>query len=259
MEGRKRNPVFPAAEALAPAAGPKRAPGINEKAGPGTDSEMIEKAGPEKAPAAGKAGPEGVAGAVWVQQAGQAPGPFSAGAAVIYITGGARSGKSTLAEAIAKGWDRALYIATARALDPEMVQRVAAHRARRPAHWRTFEGCRGLAEAVEGWQGGVLLDCVTNLLTNLMLDMPVDWEHPRPEFVQEAQGLALAELEGLMGAVRRQGNPLVLVSNEVGLGLVPDYPLGRAFRDGAGWVNQRLAQLADQVYFCVSGIPLRLK
>ena len=258
MEGRKRNPVFPAAEALAPAAGPKRAPGINEKAGPGTDSEMIEKAGPEKAPAAGKAGPEGVPGAVWVQQAGQAPGPFSAGAAVIYITGGARSGKSTLAEAIAKGWDRALYIATARALDPEMVQRVAAHRARRPAHWRTFEGCRGLAEAVEGWQGGVLLDCVTNLLTNLMLDMPVDWEHPGPNSSKKRR-IGPGRAEGLMGAVRRQGNPLVLVSNEVGLGLVPDYPLGRAFRDGAGWVNQRLARLADQVYFCVSGIPLRLK
>lgn len=224
MEGRKRNPVFPAAEALAPAAGPKRAPGINEKAGPGTDSEMIEKAGPEKAPAAGKAGPEGVPGAVWVQQAGQAPGPFSAGAAVIYITGGARSGKSTLAEAIAKGWDRALYIATARALDPEMVQRVAAHRARRPAHWRTFEGCRGLAEAVEGWQGGVLLDCVTNLLTNLMLDMPVDWEHPRPEFVQEAQGLALAELEGLMGAVRRQGNPLCWCPTRWAWGWCPTIP-----------------------------------
>ncbi len=186
-------------------------------------------------------------------------GPGGDPAGVVLITGGARSGKSTLAERMARDWEGTLYIATARVLDEEMTQRVAAHRARRPADWRTFEGFRGLAQAVKGWQGGILLDCVTNLLTNVMLDMAVDWEHPRPEFLQQAQDTALGELEGMIRTAREQGNPLAMVSNEVGLGLVPEYPLGRAFRDGAGWVNQRLAQWADQVYFCVSGIPLRIK
>lgn len=179
--------------------------------------------------------------------------------AVIYITGGARSGKSTLAETLARGHDQVLYIATARACDGEMAERIRVHRARRPAHWDTFEGVRGLAGAIRDRKGCVLLDCVTNLLTNLMLDMDADWEHPALASVEEAQRLALCELEGLVERARAQDNQLLMVSNELGMGLVPAYPFGRVFRDVAGRVNQRLAQLADEAYLCVSGIPLRLK
>ena len=179
--------------------------------------------------------------------------------AVVYITGGARSGKSTLAEALARPYGQVLYIATARPCDEEMAERIRVHRARRPAHWDTFEGVRGLAEAIRGREGCVLLDCVTNLLTNLMLDMQADWEHPTPQSVEEAQRLALGELEALADGARAQDNQLLLVSNELGMGLVPPYPFGRVFRDVAGRVNQRLAQLADEAYLCVSGIPLRLK
>ncbi len=178
---------------------------------------------------------------------------------VILITGGARSGKSTLAEDKARAFDKVTYIATARPCDGEMAARIAHHRARRPASWRTFEGVTGLAGAVFEGDQCVLLDCVTNLVTNLMLDTPIDWEQPQDADVQEVECLALAELEALVLRTRELGVALILVNNEVGMGLVPVYPFGRAFRDVAGRVGQRLASLADEVYFCVSGIPLRVK
>ncbi|MGJ4849886.1 bifunctional adenosylcobinamide kinase/adenosylcobinamide-phosphate guanylyltransferase [Bacillota bacterium Meth-B3] len=178
---------------------------------------------------------------------------------VILITGGARSGKSRLAEDRARAYKGVLYIATARALDDEMRARIARHRLDRPASWDTFEGSRGLAQAVGQGHDCVLLDCVTNLVTNFCMDQPTDWEQAREQDVQEVERLALSELTALVGRVRARGCALIMVNNEVGLGLVPEYPLGRAFRDIAGRIGQRLAALSDEVYFCVSGIPMRIK
>lgn len=178
---------------------------------------------------------------------------------VIYITGGARSGKSTLAEKKAGAFRQVLYIATARVLDEEMEERVRIHAQRRDPSWRTHEGYRDLTEAIRGFTGCILLDCVTNLLTNMMLDIEEDWDAPTEEEISRAEEAARGEIEGLIYSARAQGNELILVSNELGMGLVPVYPFGRVFRDIAGRLNQHIASLSDEAYLCVSGIPLRIK
>jgi adenosylcobinamide kinase/adenosylcobinamide-phosphate guanylyltransferase len=166
----------------------------------------------------------------------------------ILITGGARSGKSALAEActLALGGGRGLYIATADPGDGEMARRIAEHRARRGGAWQTRETRMSLLDTLHETDApGVarLVDCLTLWLSNLMLDGQ-DWDgHAR------ALAKALPELAG----------PVVLVGNEVGQGIVPETPLGRAFRDAAGTVNQRIAAACDEVWLAVSGQPMRVK
>lgn len=171
-------------------------------------------------------------------------------AKTIFITGGARSGKSRLAETLAVGFGTPLcYLATGEARDAEMANRIAAHKARRGEGWQTVEEPLRLAEAVKDADGrfrAVLVDCVTLWLTNLLL------ASDDPDAVLD-QVRALAEL--LPGLT----TPLLLVSNEVGMGIVPDNALARSFRDLAGRTNQILAAAADEVYVTFSGIPLRLK
>ena len=165
---------------------------------------------------------------------------------IIFVTGGARSGKSRLAEARAIGFGGpAIYIATAEALDTEMAERIARHRTARGAGWITREVPLDLAGALaetEG-QGARLIDCLTLWLSNL-LHHGRDWE-------AEA-----ARLTAVLAAAR---SPVVVVSNEVGLGIVPDNALARRFRDAAGIVNQRVAAVADEVILAVAGLPLRVK
>jgi adenosylcobinamide kinase / adenosylcobinamide-phosphate guanylyltransferase len=166
---------------------------------------------------------------------------------VTLILGGARSGKSRYAEALVEGGAAGgTYCATAEAGDAEMAQRIAAHRARRGPFWRTVEEPLALAPviAAEASPGRpLLIDCLTLWLSNLMLaECPI--EH---------------EAEALQAALRLAAGPVVLVANEVGMGLVPATPLGRRFRDAAGWLNQQTAALADRVVFVVAGLPLVLK
>ncbi len=161
------------------------------------------------------------------------------------VLGGARSGKSRHAEALVTGhpppW---VYIATAQAFDDEMRARIADHRARRAAGWRTMEAPLDLARALgEAADAPVLVDCLTLWLTNLMLG-----EHDLP-----------ASIAALEAALSARTAPTVLVSNEVGLGIVPDNALARAFRDQAGLLNQRIAARADRVLFIAAGLPMRLK
>jgi len=166
--------------------------------------------------------------------------------AIILITGGARSGKSVRAEARARAFPgRPVYIATAEALDAEMRERIARHRARRGNEWLEREAPLELVAAINATDGGGarLVDCLTLWLTNLML-AEIDWE-------KEAS--ALAE------ALARQKSPVVLVINEVGLGIVPDNALARRFRDAAGILNQMIARAADEVEFVVAGLPMRVK
>jgi adenosylcobinamide kinase / adenosylcobinamide-phosphate guanylyltransferase len=162
------------------------------------------------------------------------------------VLGGARSGKSRHAETLIMAqrppW---IYVATAQALDAEMAGRIAAHRSRRDARWRTLEAPRDLAPVIAGAppDAPLLIDCLTLWLTNEML-ADADLE------------VATDDLEAALNARRAR---VVAVANEVGLGIVPDTALGRRFRDAAGRLNQRLAIRADRVVFLVAGIPMTIK
>ncbi|HZU65394.1 MAG TPA: bifunctional adenosylcobinamide kinase/adenosylcobinamide-phosphate guanylyltransferase [Novosphingobium sp.] len=169
----------------------------------------------------------------------------------LLVLGGARSGKSRHAEqwleALPPGrHGRLAYIATAQVLDDEMAARIAHHRARRNARWHTIEAPIALAEAIgEAAQGadGVLVDCLTLWLTNLIL----------------AEADIAAASAALAAALAAAPVPVALVANEVGLGIVPDNALARRFRDEAGWLNQKLAATASQVVFVAAGLPMVLK
>lgn len=166
--------------------------------------------------------------------------------AVILITGGARSGKSTRAEARARSFPgQPVYIATAEALDGEMEERIARHRARRRADWIECEVPLDLVPALLATDGGGarLVDCLTLWLSNLM-HAERDWEH---------------EVNALAATLPRLESPVVLVTNEVGLGIVPDNALARSFRDAAGIMNQTIAAAAGEVEFVVAGLPMKLK
>lgn len=181
----------------------------------------------------------------------------------ILVTGGARSGKSTFAEEKAREFgNNVLYVATAKQIDDEMEQRIARHKARRPAEWETYEGYKNLDIALEGLMKGkcaVLLDCVTIMITNLMLDESFDWDSLSRERVEEIEDGILHQIERLVSVIKMNDVPFILVTNEVGLGVVPTSPMGRDFRDIAGRINQFLARTADEVYFCVSGLPMKIK
>jgi len=166
------------------------------------------------------------------------------------ITGGARSGKSRLAEKLAEGFGEPLcYIATGEARDGEMAERIANHRQRRGSAWQTVEEPLLLVEAIRAADGRyrtILVDCITLWISNLL------FQHDAVEPVLDAVR-ALAEL------VPSLKTPLILVSNEVGMGIVPENALARSFRDLAGHANQILAEAADEVYVTISGIPMKLK
>jgi adenosylcobinamide kinase/adenosylcobinamide-phosphate guanylyltransferase len=166
--------------------------------------------------------------------------------AIILITGGARSGKSVRAEARARAFaGKPVYIATAEALDAEMADRIARHRARRGNEWLERETPLELVAALDETDGGGarLVDCLTLWLSNL-LHAGRDWTSATAE---------------LADALARQRSPVVLVTNEVGLGIVPDNALARRFRDAAGIMNQMIARAADEVEFVVAGLPVRIK
>lgn len=163
-----------------------------------------------------------------------------------FVLGGARSGKSAFAERLVTAqsgpWS---YIATAQALDDEMRRRVAAHRERRGDAWRTIEAPHALAQAVVDAPAGrpLLVDCLTLWLSNRLL----------------AEQDLRADRERLVAALSRRAAPTVIVSSEVGLSIVPDNALARAFRDAAGELHQAAAQLSGRVYFIVAGYPLTVK
>ena len=164
----------------------------------------------------------------------------------ILITGGARSGKSAIAEARALSFaPSAIYIATAEPRDAEMAARIAAHQARRGACWMTHAeplDLTGALDATDG-QGPRLVDCLTLWLTNLILGGH-DWQ---------------AAAQALVVCLPCQSDPVVIVTNEVGAGIVPDNALAREFRDAAGLLNQWVAKVSDDVILAVAGLPLKVK
>ncbi len=182
---------------------------------------------------------------------------------LVMVTGGARSGKSRWAEHILKEQGGGvLYVATALAIDEEMQDRIKKHRARRTDHWRTLEGYSNLAECIRKtrlFREAILLDCLTIMVTNLLLDEIKDFDRVTPREAEQAETRIEQEVVSLLKALREIESTAVIVTNEVGMGLVPDNPLGRLFRDVCGRMNQMVAAEADEVYLVVSGIPVRIK
>ncbi len=188
---------------------------------------------------------------------------------LVLILGGARSGKSAFAERVASKSERSVaFIATATAGDEEMRSRIARHRAARPASWHTIEEPLDLAGAVaqaSQLADVLLLDCITLWLNNLYAQTirqhAQESEEEQYSVLARLDETALQTIEALLAAVRSlsPGKTLLVVTNEVGLGIVPPYPLGRLYRDTLGYVNQRLAQAADRVYLMFAGMCVDLK
>lgn len=176
---------------------------------------------------------------------------------MILVTGGARSGKSTFAEQYATAHGKLIaYIATAQIYDDEMQMRVTLHRERRPAEWSTYEA--PYADEMTIKQAAshadvVLFDCLTLYTTNLLL------AEATPKLRNERQSYILTKIDRLLHAACSSHSTIIFVTNEVGLGIVPDNALAREYRDIAGWVNQKAAALADEVYLVVSGLPIEIK
>lgn len=181
---------------------------------------------------------------------------------LILITGGARSGKSAFAESLATDIARpVIYIATLEPLDDEMRDRIARHRARRPAGWRTVEaiGVAGdLEAAARSAADGdtILLDCIAVWTSNRLLALQD--EEPTPAALDALEADVTRDLDALLAILAARGGPAIIVTNEVGDGLVPPYALGRAYRDLLGRVNQRVSRAARHAYLVVAGRALPL-
>lgn len=184
------------------------------------------------------------------------------------ITGGARSGKSEFAELLAASFHcPVIYIATAQVWDDEMAHRVKKHQQQRPAHWKLIEEPQNISDALQKLQdedGVILLDCVTLWLSNLLLQGQTK---PDSDSVSYNDSKQLVNLEAKITAIVKETALLahkikpqvIFVTNEIGQGIVPEYPLARAYRDIVGRCNRILGQAADDVYFVVAGFPLEIK
>lgn len=169
------------------------------------------------------------------------------------VLGGARAGKSTYAQRLAEGGERVLFVATAEAGDEQMEARIRAHRESRPAEWDTIEEPLDLVGALAGVADRydtILVDCLTLWVSNVLL---------REGAGEPANIDVLGEVRRLLGAYEQGTASWIVVSNEVGLGVVPATELGRLYADELGRVNQMVAAAADEVYFMAAGLPLTLK
>jgi len=195
-----------------------------------------------------------------------------------FITGGARSGKSHFAELLAAHAKRpVIYIATAQIWDEEMAHRVKKHQQQRPSTWRLIEEPLNISDTLlqlKDEDGIILLDCVTLWLTNLLLagqaqpttpssptgeEFPLSPQNDHDSFNNQLEPQILDIVKDVAQLAREIKPQVIFVSNEVGQGIVPEYPLSRAYRDLAGRSNQILAQSADQVYMVVAGFPMEIK
>lgn len=171
---------------------------------------------------------------------------------MILVLGGTRSGKSLFAEELSKGQERVAYVATALVSDDEMRRRVEMHRKRRPRSWITYEAGTKLASAIRNaakTSEFIIVDCITLYLANPAVS----------GMSEEGQRAALEEIEQICSICKQIAATVVVVSNEVGMSVVPDTPSGRAFRDLQGKANQIIAKHADEVYFVIAGIAQKIK
>ena len=176
---------------------------------------------------------------------------------LILLLGGARSGKSRYAERWAREQaDNVLFVATAQASDADMRARIAQHRASRPSHWHTLEAPHNTARHIatsSAKHDTLILDCITLMTSNILLNLPESAAQ------EDANAAVLHEVDRLLEVQARSDATWLLVSNEVGMGVVPPTRLGNLYRDMLGRANQRLAAAADEVLLLVAGIPWRLK
>lgn len=177
------------------------------------------------------------------------------------ITGGARSGKSAYAQRLAEGSKRVWYIATSRVFDNEMAARVAEHQLNRPAHWHTLEAWRDVDRLITpelAAQDTVLLECMTTLITNELYHQAGDTPEEEWDFVVLERAVN-QQIDALLQACAVCPAQIIIVTNELGMGIVPENRLARHFRDIAGRVNQRLAARTEAVWLLVSGIEVKIK
>jgi len=183
---------------------------------------------------------------------------------LILVSGGARSGKSNYAENLAKavGQD-VIYIATSIPFDDEMKVRVKNHKARRPSTWETFEGYIDLKRVFREKKvpfEAILLDCITIMITNLMFEFGgFNVENLDNEAINEVEKKIMHEITEFLDEADLNTETLILVTNEVGFGIVPDNKLSRIFRDISGRANQFIASRADEVYLMICGLPMKIK
>jgi adenosylcobinamide kinase/adenosylcobinamide-phosphate guanylyltransferase len=174
---------------------------------------------------------------------------------IVLVTGGARSGKSRFAEQYARNLGNKLaYIATAQVLDDEMADRVKLHKGRRSENWHTFEAPFAAEQAIQAAADFpvVLFDCLTIYTANLLLaEQSTDIEARRESVLQQA--------DLVIKAAQASKSTIIFVANEVGMGIVPDNALSREYRDLAGWINQKVAAVSDEVYLVVCGLAVELK
>ncbi|HLR21055.1 MAG TPA: bifunctional adenosylcobinamide kinase/adenosylcobinamide-phosphate guanylyltransferase [Tissierellaceae bacterium] len=177
---------------------------------------------------------------------------------ITLITGGARSGKSSFAENIYKDKKDVVYIATSKVWDKEMEERIDLHQKSRPSIWRTYEGNYNLNNAVED-ERYYLLDCITVMASNIMFDIVKDTEYIDYKLQNKIEKTILKEIKDLINEIKDRDYDLILVTNEVGYGIVPEHHISRVFRDIQGRINQKVAELSDQVYLVACGLPVKLK
>ncbi|WP_427170501.1 bifunctional adenosylcobinamide kinase/adenosylcobinamide-phosphate guanylyltransferase [Fusobacterium nucleatum] len=184
---------------------------------------------------------------------------------IIFFTGGSRSGKSKFAEEYIyeNKYENKIYFATAIAFDEEMKDRIKKHIERRGTSWKTIEGYKNLVSLVKNEIDNadvILFDCVTNFVSNYMImDREIHWDNIDLSIVQKIEENLQEETYKFLEFIRSKKCDCVFVTNEIGSGLVPDYPLGRYFRDICGRINQIIAKNSDEAYLAVSGIKVKIK
>lgn len=179
---------------------------------------------------------------------------------ITLVTGGSRSGKSSFGEGLLREEDDVLYIATSIVTDDEMGQRVFIHKSRRNEKWQTFEGYKNLNKIIEETNCKyIMLECITTMITNLMFDSYTDFDNISKQGIQSLEDSISGQVTEIISSARTFDKELVIITNEVGFGLVSEYRLGRIFTDISGRVNQLIGKLCDEAYLVVSGLPLKLK
>lgn len=182
---------------------------------------------------------------------------------IILVTGGARSGKSSFAESLCiKQDNKTAYIATSVAFDDEMKNRVKKHQESRPKSWKTYEVYKDIYSIVEELNKNhdtVIMDCVTLMVNNLMFTHGIEVDEATSEELNELENYIREQITKLLEAVKKTNLYFVIVTNEIGMGIVPENKLSRIYGDFVGRANQLIANYSNEVYFVVSGIPMKVK
>lgn len=182
---------------------------------------------------------------------------------LVLVTGGSRSGKSTFAEGLCINQNNSTaYIATSTPFDEEMKDRVRKHKESRPDTWHTYEIYKdiySIIESISSKHETVILDCITLLVNNLMFEYGIDFENTTSSETNKMETYIKNQVEKMVNEIEKTDLYFVIVTNELGMSLVPDNKLCRVYSDIVGRINQYISSKADEVYFVVSGIPMKIK